>query len=80
MGKPNKECFECGKPYEICYICDTETRFSWREVCCSIECYTKYLEKINGDLDEVKQDVVKSRTKSKEEIISDVIEEVVDKQ
>jgi len=74
-----KACFNCNELYEICYLCDTTTRFSWREVCCSVECYTKYLDKINGDLDKVAQAVTKSRRVRKEEIVSEKLEETLDK-
>lgn len=70
MGKPNKVCAECGKPYQICYICDTTTRFSWREVACSVECYTNYLDRINGDLDVVKEYVEETKDEIVEEDVN----------
>ena len=75
MSRPNKTCVQCGKRYEICYVCDTKTRFSWREVACSPECYTNYLDKVNGDLDMIKEYL--DETKLAEASESSVIEEEI---
>lgn len=47
MGKPNKICKTCGKPYYGCTTCENEVKFTpWRSICCSIECYKEYLQEV----------------------------------
>ena len=42
--KPNHECRNCRKMYYACNDC--EQIHSWKTVCCSVECFDEYTEKI----------------------------------
>lgn len=70
-----KKCITCGETFKLCYSCDPNVRFSWREVACSPQCYTEYLSKINGDFNKLSEDVELSRS---EEIVVEELEEVIE--
>lgn len=62
IQKPNHECRNCRKLYYACNDC--ERIHSWKTVCCSVECFSEYTEKI-----------IRSRMKPKcAEDNSDVVE------
>ena len=47
MPKQTKTCRVCGKEYEACRSIRTgDKAFNWREVACSPECGSQYLEKV----------------------------------
>lgn len=40
----NHECRNCGKKYYACNDCERIN--SWKTICCSVECYDAYTEKV----------------------------------
>lgn len=44
MPKYNRKCLYCGSPYYACRACIDIN--SWKNVCCSVECYRKMCKQI----------------------------------
>jgi len=45
MNKNNHVCNICGTEYYFCDYCGQQTSFTpYKSVCCSIECYSKYMD------------------------------------
>lgn len=41
MTKYNRECLNCGSKYYVCHSCESIN--SWKNSCCSRECYRNYI-------------------------------------
>ena len=39
----NRKCNNCGKEYYVCYSCIKSN--SWKNVCCSRQCFREYIKK-----------------------------------
>lgn len=46
MARVMKTCRVCGKQYEACHTPNTSGVFRWRDVACSRECGSIYLERV----------------------------------
>lgn len=46
MARVMKTCRVCGKQYEACHTPNTSGVFRWRDVACSRECGSIYLEQV----------------------------------
>lgn len=42
MPYVNRKCNNCGKEYYVCYSCEKVN--SWKNVCCSRQCYRQYIK------------------------------------
>lgn len=69
-----RECQQCGSKYEFCIGCGDyyQNFWSYRQICCSSECYQEFEKKRLGIIDEV-IDV------NTEEIIEEVVDMVIKK-
>lgn len=74
MPKANRKCFNCGVSYYACSACIGI--HSWKNVCCSVECYREMLKKdvynplpIEQNIGEVKNMYVVLRNKNKYEVV-----------
>lgn len=45
MPYVNRKCNNCGKEYYVCYSCQKIN--SWKNVCCSRQCFREYIKKQN---------------------------------
>ena len=55
MPKANRKCFNCGASYYACSACIGIR--SWKNVCCSVECYREMFKKDIYDPDPIEQDI-----------------------
>ena len=55
MPKANRECVNCGTPYYACSAC-IDIR-SWKNVCCSVECYRAMFAKGVFNPDPIEQNI-----------------------
>ena len=86
MPKQTKKCRVCGASYEACRsVNPVDGVFNWREVACSPECGTIYLEKVIASRSKAVDSVAESKSaevsttkkkKSSAKIALPVIEEV----
>lgn len=72
MPKYNRKCFNCGSPYYVCRACIDIN--SWKNVCCSVECYRNLFSKEYYNAEPIEQNkgevsdmyiILKNRTKNK---------------
>ena len=54
MPKANRKCFNCGASYYACSACIGIR--SWKNVCCSVECYREMFKKEIYNPDPIEQD------------------------
>lgn len=47
MPYVNRKCNNCGKEYYVCYSCQKMN--SWKNVCCSRQCYRQYIKKMENE-------------------------------
>lgn len=72
MNQNNHVCKVCGAEYYFCDYCGQQVSFTpYKSVCCSIECYSKYLDDILASRSEVEL----VTTKNTEPIVKEVIAE-----
>lgn len=55
MPKANRQCHNCGASYYACSACIGI--HSWKNVCCSVECYRELFKKQIYDPDPIEQDI-----------------------
>ena len=74
MPKANRKCFNCGASYYACSACIGIR--SWKNVCCSVECYRELFKKevynpspIEQDIGEVKDMYVVLKDNNKYEVV-----------
>lgn len=79
MNKNNHVCKICGTEYYFCDYCGQQTSFTpYKSVCCSIECYSKYIDavlKARGELEPVvvqKIEPVVDKTVAENEIVEEL--------
>ena len=75
-NKFNHECRNCHKQYFACNDC--EKIHSWKTICCSIECYDQYAEKVirsrmrkMSELEKVEEPVVEEKVEQEEIVTPD---------
>lgn len=68
--QPNHECRNCFKKYYVCNDC--ERKNSWKTVCCSVECYDAYTQKV------IRSRIKKAEVHVEEQVGTTVNEETVD--
>lgn len=83
IKEPNHVCWVCGTEYWACDLCDA--RASWRSICCSRECYEKYMSSIETQsptmpqrLDKTEDEVREIMAKEPEELKASAIEDLAD--
>lgn len=72
INEPNHTCRTCGKEYHGCDYCEEQHTFTpWKSVCCSIECYSKYLDAVLAARGELESVTVKTVTPIVEEVVTE---------
>lgn len=61
MSKHNHECIICHNKYSHCDKCQQIN--SWKAICCSVECYQKY---IKPTIEEIDDFIEKSKKETKD--------------
>lgn len=83
MSKPNSICRVCGKQYDLCKTCQEIGIFHYKNVCCSKECFQKYLEqhniKENGTIVDKSTKTKSKKKKESTEEITEVTENITNK-
>lgn len=55
MPKANRKCFNCGNSYYACSACIGIK--SWKNVCCSVECYRELFKREIYNPEPIEQDI-----------------------
>jgi len=64
MAEYNHTCIICGKKYDHCDKCRQVN--SWKAICCSIECYQKYIKPVVEEIEDF-MDKPKEKVEIKEQ-------------
>jgi len=57
------ECIVCGRGYNSCFRCEKVE--SWRNICCSVQCFQKYLKTTEDKPDtEVREEIKNHQEKN----------------
>jgi transcription elongation factor Elf1 len=80
MNQNNHSCKICGTEYYFCDYCGQQTSFTpYKSVCCSIECYSKYMDAVlaaRGELEPVTVQTATPVVEEVDEVISETVSEV----
>ena len=46
MNNHFKKCKTCGEEFQGCTSCEKMGIFHWKTICCSVECYQIYVQRV----------------------------------